>query len=132
MPGPKAGSVDDTRKILRRPPDDAGAQSGTNHVAAVDDRMVHRRVGSQVVLRRAACAERDKRLVVRIDSTSFRSGVSRRTSGLRRAIDAGPIDGLRVLSLDIGAPRMDGLPNRISYNTNLAATYPGSAVAGLS
>ena len=94
--------------------------------------MVHRRVDSWLAQRDPTCPERNKRLVVRIDSTSFRFGVSRRTSDLRRPIDASPIDGLRDFSLDIGAPRMDGLPNRISYNTNLAATHPGSAVAGLS
>ena len=94
--------------------------------------MVYCRVDSWVVRRDPACPKRNKPLVVRIDPTRFPSAVSCRACIFRRAIDVGPFWGLHLGSLDVRALLMDVLPNRISYQTNLGATYQGSAVAGIS
>lgn len=91
MPGPEAGSVDDTRKILRRTAERAGPRSRMDHIATADDRMVHRRVESWVARRGPACPERDKPLAVRIGAASFRSAVSRGACILQRAVDVGPL-----------------------------------------
>ena len=128
MPGPEAGSVDNTRDVLRRTTNRAGAQAQTDHIATADDRMVQRRVDSWVTWHRRACPERDKPLAVRIDPAGFRSAVSRRASGLQRALDAGPLGGLHDSSLDVGARLVDGQPDRISHNANLGAMHQLSAV----
>ncbi len=131
MPGPEVGSVDDTRKILRRTADDAGAGTRTDHIATVDDRMVYRRIGSRVVPRDPARPERDKRRALRIDPIRFRPAASCPASALCHAADTTPLT-LHVGCFVVRDRPLDGLPNRISHNASLGAASKDSVAAGIS
>jgi hypothetical protein len=134
MPGPEVGSVDATRKILRRTADYAGTQSWTDHIATTDDRTVYRRVDWWVVQSDPTCPERDKSLTMEISAGDFHSAISRRTCALRRTANNRTLEALYVGSPAIGAHLTDdGQPDRISHNAIRGGARPDSVtVVGIS